>query len=391
MHPIAIVNTFVLSSLVAILIFGAVLNIKYRQKNIYRNYLILIFFSWAAMLIVGFGKFYINGASTFEFNADIISVPILFLGVICFISIVSYPIVILDVNRLKFSNGVRLTMPILISLTIYLLWHMITGHDPFIKYATYGELFSDILTISVILRLSLVVSFIIYVIMILLYIWRIIPFYNQYVCDHIANSDCNVEWIRLLVIFIIIFIVSFFAMLFTNSPYVNLICMLSIIPLFGYIVEMSLFHNSSELVVPLELADNGWSYTKPSYRLSGGDYIENITMIRAHEQQIDRWMEKSQSFTKIDFTTKDILEAFPQISNADLAAVFKLKRETFQSYVRAYRINKACKMIDKSRFDLSLSQIFTSVGFSHYSSFSRSFYAVKNMSPSDYLQTVKRQ
>ncbi len=120
MHPIAIVNTFVLSSLVAILIFGAVLNIKYRQKNIYRNYLILIFFSWAAMLIVGFGKFYINGASTFEFNADIISVPILFLGVICFISIVSYPIVILDVNRLKFSNGVRLTMPILIRLT----WHL---------------------------------------------------------------------------------------------------------------------------------------------------------------------------------------------------------------------------------------------------------------------------
>lgn len=346
------------------------------------------------MLTFGFVKFYIDGASTFEYNADIVSVPILFLGVICFISIVSYPIVILDANRLKFSNGVRLTMPILISLTIYLLWHLITGHDPFIKYATYGDLFSDVLTTSVILRLSLVVSFIIYIVMVLLYIWRIIPLYNQYVCDHIANSDCNVEWIRTLVIYIIIFISSFFAVLFTNSPYINLICMLSIIPLFGYIVEMSLFHKTSELVEPLELkwyAEKGWSHAKPSYQLSGVEYIENVTMVKAHEQQIDRWMEKSQSYTNVDFTTKDILDALPQISNADLTAVFKLKRETFQSYVRTYRINKACKMIDKNRVDVSLNQIYTSVGFSHYSSFSRSFYAVKNMTPSDYVQTVKGQ
>ncbi|MFR9533629.1 MAG: helix-turn-helix domain-containing protein [Rikenellaceae bacterium] len=102
-------------------------------------------------------------------------------------------------------------------------------------------------------------------------------------------------------------------------------------------------------------------------------------------------MEKSQSYTNVDFTTKDILDALPQISNADLTAVFKLKRETFQSYVRTYRINKACKMIDKNRVDVSLNQIYTSVGFSHYSSFSRSFYAVKNMTPSDYVQTVKGQ
>lgn len=370
------------------------MNIKYTQKNVYRNYLVALFLFWACVMMAMFVKFNVDALGYLSYNNSIAGLPITLMGIPCFISLVSYPIVILNSNLLKLKGLLRVLSPIIVVVALYFILNYITGSDPFIVYADYRELLDNITTLPAILRLSLIILFFGYINVMLFSIWRVVPLYNNYVHDNIADSDCNVDWVRSCVKFIMGVTVAYFVMLFTNSPYVNTLYLITALFLFAYLVDMSLFRKSSEDIEALKIGWNsreGWHVIENSVAVKrAGVQPETSTQntLESIEKRIDRWMTEKRPYVNVDFTSKDIFDEFPDVTHDDLVELFKSRGETFQSYVRKYRIQRACELIKNSEDNIYPKQIFSLVGFSHYSSFSRSFVATVGQSPSEYRKRV---
>lgn len=385
MEVITLLNLFILPCIVAILLFGVILNLKYREKNVYQGYLISMLLFWAAVMSFVYVKFHIDGMNSISYNRDVISVPVLLLGFPSFISLISYPVVILNARLLKAWQWVKLLLPMLVVCTLYIVWHAITGEDPMRVYPTYSDLFHDIYTTTVLLRLLLVATYILYVVFVLRSIKQLIPIYNDYVHNNIADSDYNVDWVRRLVKYISYLVACYLLLLFSNSRIVNMVYLLSVLTLYCYVVEMSLFHKISEDIMPLDIR---WSKAKGWYVVERGRVRKLTRDFEKKGQQIDHWMEKEMLYVKVDFTINDILTEFPEMTHLELTTLLRLRGETFQSYVRKYRINKACEIMEQQSDSVYPKQLYDRVGFSHYSSFSRSFIAVVGKSPSDYLKDI---
>ncbi len=385
---IAIINSFILSSIVSILIFGVVMNVKHTKHNIYRGFLITLFSFWAAVMLGMFVKFHADGLGAISYNFSIAGLPVTLLGIPSFFSVVSYPIVILNSQLLRVSGWLRLCSPLIIAVALYFVVSYALGLDPFVVFPTLNSLFSPETILSAILRLSLIAVFMIYIYVMLRSMWQIVPLYNNYVHDNIADSDCNVDWLHNYIKYVLGVSIAYFILLFSNSPYVNTVYLITVLLLFAYLVDMSLFHKTSEDIEALSIGWNikdGWHVVDDA---QGDKEVADIGLTQLNNigSMIDSWMEREALYRKVDFTTKDILDAFPELNNRELGVLFKSRGENFQSYVRKYRIEKACEIIESSRDSIYPKQIFGLVGYSHYSSFSRSFLAAKGVTPSEYIK-----
>lgn len=392
MSLITIINLFLSAGLLVVIGFGVWLNFKYTEKSIYRKYLLSMLLLWGVVMLLMVVKFFVDGNSQISFNRESASMMILLLGIPCFFALVSYPVVILNAKFKSLKQWLIETIPIILSVVVYFAYHLFAGVDSFTSYATTQELFRNISDPSVALRLLIVLLFIIYVVRSLVAIWVIVPIYDRYIRDNVSNSNYNVEWIRPLVIYSLIVSVFYFTLLFKPSIYLNCCYMLSIFVLFSYIVEMSLFRGSSDCVEPLFVKRKPWrlfQYTIDEKHDHKRDPSSSKSEFYTFAKELDSWMTEQQPYSHVEFTIKDILEKFPEMTNYDLQSFFKSIEQTFQSYVRIYRIRRACEIIIESDDKIYSKQVFSAVGFSHHSSFSRSFMAVVGMSPSDYIKLDK--
>ncbi len=397
MHIISIINIFLLPALISILVIGALLNLKYTKKNVYQGYLVSMLSFWALVMTLIYIKFFKDGAITISYTTDVMSMQVILLGIPCFFSIVSYPMVIIDANFRTLKRWAYMSIPILTILLIYFGYHAITGRNPMVVYHSYSELLENIYTPTVILRVLLALTFILYVATYIGAIWRAVPIYNRYIHENIADSDYDVDWIRTLMVYISITSIIYFLMMFNSSPLINMCYLISLILNFFFIVEMSIIYKVSEAVEPLSLSHyKGREYLYSVYKKrreegageesdpnSSSDTLEDIAL------RIDRWMDNSSTYTRIDFTTDDIIDQFPSLTAYDLTTLFKSRGETFRAYVRRYRICRACEIIESDGEKVNFKQIFDEVGFSHYSSFSRSFVAATGYSPTEYAKHSK--
>lgn len=385
------INSFLLPSIIAILVFGAVLNVKYTEKNSYRKYLVAMLIFWVSIFALIFIKYIISKQLTISYNNEVLSAQVLLLGIPCFLSIISYPIVILNSLLLKPRNWWRACYTIILAVIIYFAGHLILWVNPFIKYSNYQELLANITSASVILRLYLIGVFICYIIKHTINIWSIIPLYNRYVHDNIADSECNVDWIYRLLKHTIAVSVFYFAMLFNSTPIINMLYLISVLLLFSYIVEMSLFKKTSENVNPIVIRRDRRSRKWYVVEESTSKRTQSVENLKSVVLKIDTWMREDKPYTNVNFTTKDIIAKFPFLTPADLTNIFKSKGENFQSYVRRYRIYRACEIITNNNDKIYPKQLFDRVGFSHYSSFSRSFLAVTGLTPFNYINLPKKE
>lgn len=392
MQILTIINTFILPCIVAILVLGIILNIRYTEKNVYRSYLLSMFSFWVLALLMVYVKFYVDGGSVISYTKDVASVQVLLLGIACFVLLLCYPVVILNANFLKLRNWLSALSPLLVAVILYFAWHLIAGEDPFVVYANFGELWANIATVSVILRLLLIIVFILFVVISLFSVWSVVPLYNNHVQENIANSDCNVGWIRKLVKYILLVTPLYFSMLFASNPVINFLYLSALLMMFGYIVRVTLFYRTSEHIVSVKIGRIPSTFFK--FFIDNDEPAEVVCKDNFNDfsESLNNWMLAERPYSHIDFTTNDIIDNFPEIIHSDLVNHFKSRNETFQSYVRKYRIYRACEIIVESEDELYSKQIFSVVGFSHYSSFSRSFVAVAGCAPSVFKEcTVDHQ
>lgn len=317
----------------------------------------------------------------------------LVLGVICFLAIVSLPIVVLNTKMLKFINWLKLSAPIVTAVAIYFGYHIITGTDPFYTYYTAEELHQNLTSTPVIMRILLYLSLLIYLTIIMYMLNRAVPLYNQYIKDHIADSDYNVGWVSGMLKRIWLVSTCYFIMLITGSLYVVAIYTVTVIITFAYIIDMSLFHKMVEGVKPLTLnieRKEIWYFFEEERLPQPTPPIENERLAQGWEA-INEWLESEMLYTNPEFTINNVIERFNDFSHAEITDIFKLHGESFQSIVREYRVANACRIIEHKQGNITSKQLYSQVGFSHHSSFSRAFATVQNISPSDYIKQVRER
>ncbi len=308
------------------------------------------------------------------------------MGVPCFISIISLPAAVLNTQLLRTKSWLVLSTPMILALIGYYAWHWIMGNNPAAQY-TQAEMWQNITDPTIIMRLSLITLFTICIIATLISLWQMVPIYSKYIEENLSDSAYNVEWIKVSIIMVAVIAICYFAMLIACSPYVTLAYIISITIFFTYLIDISLFHRPLEGIAPLDVRWRrglGWHVnTEAIETKASGRELKTIGA------KIDAWMSESKQYTMIDFTTENILNEFTELSQQELTEFFRSRGETFQSYVRGYRIRLACEIIKTNGNNISAKQLFSDVGFSHYSSFSRSFVTVMGQSPSQYISSLR--
>lgn len=128
-----------------------------------------------------------------------------------------------------------------------------------------------------------------------------------------------------------------------------------------------------------------WSFRKGWIKWEKED--APVVCAQTHDQMCEKiatWMREERPYIYTQFSMSDILKQFPELNGRTLVETFARRNYTFQSYVREVRINEAIRIMDESIVPLRFNEVYHKVGFSHYSSFSRAFTAVKGLSPSNY-------
>lgn len=370
------INYILVIYFIAIQLFGIKLMLKNVTKSIYRTFLVRMLGFWAIMFIAMVAIFKITG-NKLDINNGILNFQIIFMGIPCFLSVVSYPAIAMNASFMKIKKWGLLTLPMLGVVALYFIWHIISGVDPFHRYLSYQDIYQNITSTSFLLRIFVLVVFIAYIILMLLSIWRIVPVYNKYINENFSDYDFNVDWVRTMIKYMALISVAYLLMISTTHLIFNTIYIISVILLFNFIIQKALSYRICE---DLELVHVKWHYklrweksksevkTEPKLKI---EPINSISPMLA----IDEWMEATHSFTNVDFMASDILDNFQNITQHDLTYALKERGETFQSYVRRYRIKYACELMNQHN-DIdhnSPIKLFSVVGFSHYSSFSRAF------------------
>lgn len=383
------------NAIIGILAFCVLFNFRHSPKSTHRKLLNVMLIYW----LLSFGAIiYMFNANGFShvFNNNIVSMKLILTGIPSYMAIISYPIISIHPRILEFRLWIRYAAPIIIVFATYFIWHWANGVDPFYEYNTMGEFAANIGSTSVILRLVTVVTFMAYIVISLMTTWQIIPLYNKVITDNLADNSYNIDWLHSLIVFITVIGIFYFSMLFTSSMYVNTAYLLSVLALFVFMTDRVIFAKTLEDLEPLKIKWNrsqGWHVAEAETNDSLDDTPEPVSLERLKEvgDRIDRWIDQTQVYTRIDFTTQDIFDQFPDLRHEDLTYYSKVTNESFQAYVRRKRIALACKLIEENCHNIYPKQLYSMVGFSHYSSFSRSFYAVTGKSPSDYITSVQQK
>ena len=93
-----------------------------------------------------------------------------------------------------------------------------------------------------------------------------------------------------------------------------------------------------------------------------------------------------QNFTK-DIKLKDVLE-IANMSNTQFFVSFKRTyKMSFKNYLSKIRIGNACRLLTED--NLNISQAAYQSGFENISNFNRHFKQIKEVTPSEYLRTIK--
>ncbi len=389
MQPISAVNYFLVIALIAILLFGSALIIRYRWHSAYRRFLLSMFSVWALIMTAMVVVFNRNNF-VLPLNEGVLNMDLLLLGLPCFFTLIIYPGVAMISNLLKFKNWLILILPMAVFVGIYFIVHSALGVDPFIKFESFRYILDNITSTVVVLRLMMVAIFITYIVTILNSIKHIVPIYNKWVKENYADSSYNVDWVLTHILIMGCISCCYFLLISWASIYANTIYLISVIALFLHVIDRALFHKTFEKINNINIR---WSFKK-GWHIEESETKEEVSdltskYIRTLGQEVDEWMLRNSAYCHPSFSINNIISDFDGVSHEVLTEVFRSKGENFQSYVRKFRIESACSKLKSHKGVEFPTSLYAEVGFSHYSSFSRAFNVVKGESPSRYFRRLK--
>ncbi len=381
------INHFLIVALLSILIFGIVTMLRQGINRPHAKFIVFTLLFWLLVFFRIYCEYVTKGGIHVDYNRSVLDFRMILMGIPCFFALVTYPLITLHSKIFRSWRLLLNFAPILVACTLYFVYCWVAGVDPFRIYTSYAEIGENITTTPVLLRISVLAILLFYVVTILINLWRIAPIYAKLTKGNFSGSTYNVKWIKTLSLLIGVVGFFYFCMVFFRFTIVNTLYMSAVLVLFYYIIEKAEFTTSFDDMSKLGL---NWSFHK-GWHIPARKRVVRTTPIDLNELAVEvcDWLKNERPYANPNFTTAHILEQFPQLTNEDLRKIFRLNGSTFQSYIRELRIKRACYLIENYKADTNLKELYSAVGFAHYSSFSRSFIDLVGESPSDYIQHHK--
>lgn len=303
----------------------------------------------------------------------------IWMGMIGMFSLIGYPAVALHHHHISLSKTLSWLSPVLITLGVYIIWHLATETDMNYRYLSYTELWENRFAVPVILRSLMLILSLTYMALVLIHIWRLIPIYQKYCDDNYADTAHNVDWLRLVIAAIGSICVTYLVVLIWKNPIGELLYAVTTCLFFALLAvnafSHKLFAESERIAVDWSIR-HGWQLIE---RQQG---IEKEVLIPGIELRLKEWMDFQKPYTDSDFTAEKVYAVFPELRYPALTTLLARHGHTFKSYVRELRVAEARRLMDENP-NMLCKQIALQVGFSSSQVLSRSFICVTGESLSD--------
>lgn len=302
----------------------------------------------------------------------------IWMGLIGLFSLISYPAVALQEQKISLRKTVFWLSPVLLTLMLYIVWHLATGTDMNYRYLTIDELWDNRFTMPVVLRTLMLVLFITYLTRVLANIWRLIPTYQKYSDDNYADTAHNVDWLRLVIAAIGSICAAYLLVLIWKHPLGEMLYAVTTCAFFILLASNAfsrkLFFKSEHLVVSWN-PRYGWRVMEKQPAKENAQ----ATVIPEIKTRFNEWIATQKPYTDPDFTAEKVYAVFPELRYPAMATLLARRGHTFKSYVRELRVTEACRLMEENP-DLLCKQIALHVGLSSSEVLSRSFIAVTGKS-----------
>lgn len=355
------------------------------QRSVYIS--IMLFWGFAIFsLIVRQLYFVINGI---EIDGYLYCSSII-LGMICLLSMLWYVIAVLFQKRILVKWIIILLLPAVLTVVANLAWNHYNDIPLTHHFSTFADFKANIFSTTALLRYSMLIVQLAYILILIYSIKRLVPIYDKYISETHSNEQYNLHWLYkyyrvICMISVVYFILCFFPNNYTYTLYC-IVAASAFVIFTSCVWEYRSFPKIEDIKPSWTLID-GWS-AKFSNETEG-DSIAEHQIDSGIVVALERYIIDHQLYANVDLMMKELLANYPNLTSNEL--IYQLDQEgaTFQSFIRKIRIERAAEIIRASENKMQYKDIFYQVGFSHYSSFSRAFTSVMGVSPANYNQQGK--
>lgn len=401
---LSILPILLVTTLVVMFSMSAVLVWRYTERNSLQKTLVGVLVLWTFMFL----GLEINLIRVFDGQhiptSGVLNFHNIVLGLIGQFSLLSYAAVAIHPRLIAVKNSLLFLSPVLLTIAVYVVWHLVTDTPMNYRYLTMTELWAARGSFQVVLRMLMLVFFCIYLFVNLRNIWMLVPIYNKYSEGAYSDIAYNVKWLRMVVIATGAICVAYLIVLLWNHPISLILYTIVTCGCLMMLTENAVFHKIFQEPEEFKVV---WSFRKGWHEIvlnkknmsqeRTDNRIENsdrqtgkpdYELEEDWEAALEEWMSVEKPFCNPDFSFKDVIEKFPSLNYHKLTDIMECRSHTFQSYVRQHRIEEACRLMKQTEVKVKVKNISIKVGFSRYTSFNRAFLAVMNELPSQYRDRI---
>lgn len=342
---------------------------------------------------------FINMGQSPDHIHHVLSSPLRFrflvLGLLAFFATMTYYMVAAHRNLLTLRNGILFLSPVLLTLIAYAAWHWSTGVPMDYGYASLQELWDNRFTVPVILRMLMYLFFLLYQTVMFRNMWHLDAMRSEHSILNSPDAVSNIRWLRMIVMGMMAILIAYSFLLFLPSLLVLGIYTAVLSSVFIYFIY-------NALARPMYEETEGWQAVWTPY--SGWKIIEGTTSPKPTEAVaapepvqptaasddsvlIEQWMKDEKPFCRADFSISEIIARFPNLDYETLNELLQKQDSNPQAFIRRHRIEEACRIIHREK-TVKVAELALQVGFSHTSSFSRAFSAVRGETVLQYMEKI---
>lgn len=311
------------------------------------------------------------------------------MGMICLMIMVWYLVAVLFQKRIKLKWTLLVVMPTILVVVANLIWNSYNGLSFNHFYATFAEFKANAFSVTSLLRYSMLLLQVGYILFIIYSIRRLVPIYNKYISDTHSDESYNLNWLYkyykvLCSISVVYFLICIAPNCYTYLLYI-VVATYAFISLTSSVWEYKSFPKIEE-VEPYWSPKTGWSARFPSEVQQQSTINPENDNVSVTVTELKRYIIEHELYTTVDLTMNELLACYPELTSQRLINMLANEGFTFQSFIRQIRVERAAEIIRVSENRMIYKDIYYQVGFSQYSSFARAFTAITGISPSNYNQ-----
>ncbi|MFI3239360.1 MAG: helix-turn-helix domain-containing protein [Bacteroidales bacterium] len=394
----SIIPSIAIIGLITIILYSLLIAVKAAEDSYPRRIYIAVLLFWT-IAISFFACRQIYFVDSGRDISGYLYCNLILTGIFCQISLMAYAIAVLFHTHSKLKSVLIFLLPAIIVAVANMVWNLYNGINWFHYYPTFEELKQDMFSITVMLRISMLLVQVFYMGALIYSAAKLVPIYNRYLSNNQANEEYNLHWIYKYIIAItMISVVYFILAIIPNDITMTIYCAVTtyaFMLLTNCVWVYKSFPKFNEVNLNWSLK-GGW---RAEFAKDSDDILDiNAIEISVNKQseipniidELNMYIVENKLYANTDLTMKETLTEYnnPSITSVILISQLAERDHTFQSFIRQIRIECAKELIKNANGELLYKDIFLQVGFRHYSSFSRAFTTVIGVSPTQYKPDI---